>query len=130
MFLSSGVLVVAKMRFIREKDAGSFVSAMNANDVKADFENLEVHLGPLRDSKFKAKCKVTYEEQMLIMDGGKRVARMHARNIGNVHLEKKAIRIAAMNFEVKEGEDVSVVSGSIRLELGDAAKDWYEELWG
>jgi len=130
MFLSFGILVVAKKRFIREKDTGSSVSAMMANDVKADFENLEVHLGPLRDSKFKSKCKVTYEDQMLIMDGGKRVARMHARNIGNVHLEKKAIRIAAMNFEVKEGEDVSVVSGSIRLELGDAAKDWYTELWG
>ncbi len=130
MFLSSGVLVVVKMRFIREKVTRSFVSAMNANDVKADFENLEVHMGPLRDIKFKIKCSVTYEEQMLIMDGGKRVARMHARNIGNVHLEKKAIRIAAMNFEIKEGEDVSVASGSIRLELGDAAKDWYRELWG
>ena len=103
---------------------------MNANDVKAEFENLEVHLGPLRESHYKAKCSVMYEEQILTMDGGKRVARMHARNIGNVHLEKKAIRIAAMNFEVKEGEDVSVVSGSIRLELGDAAKDWYTELWG
>jgi len=130
MFLSSGFLVVIKMRFIRVKDTRRVVSAMIANDVKAEFENLEVHLGSLKDSKFKAKCSVTYDEQMLVMDGGKRVARMHARNIGNVHLEKKAIRIAAMNFEVKEGEDVSVVSGSIRLELGDAAKEWYQELWG
>jgi hypothetical protein len=118
------------MRFIRAKDTQEFVSAMIANDVKAEFENLEIHMGPLRDSKYKAKCSVSYEDQLLIMDGGKRVARMHARNIGNVHLEKKAIRIAAMNFEVKEGEDVSVVSGSIRLELGDAAKEWYHELWG
>ena len=106
------------------------VNAMFANNVKAEFDNLEVHLGPLRDSKFKATCSVSYEEQMLTMNGGKRVARMHARNIGNVHLEKKAIRIAGLNFEVKEGDDVSVVSGSIRLELGDAAKDWYRELWG
>jgi hypothetical protein len=103
---------------------------MIAHDVKAEFENLEVHMGPLRDTKYKAKCAVTYEEQMLTMDGGKRVARMHARNIGNVHLEKKAIRIAAMNFEVKEGEDVSMVSGSIRLEFGDVAENWYHELWG
>jgi hypothetical protein len=103
---------------------------MIANDVKAEFENLEVHMGPLRETKYKAKCTVSYEDQMLIMDGGKRVARMHARNIGNVHLEKKAIRIAAMNFEIKEGEHVSVVSGAIKLELGDAANDWYQELWG
>jgi len=130
MFVLYGFCIVVKMRFIRVQDTQRVVSAMNANDAKADFENLEVHMGPLKDSKFKMKCSVTYEEQMLIMDGGKRVARMHARNIGNVHLEKKAIRIAAMNFEVKEGEDVSVASGSIRLELGDAAKDWYQELWG
>lgn len=103
---------------------------MLANEVKAEFENLEIHLGPLKDTKFKMKCTVSYEEQMLIMDGEKRVARMHARNIGNVHLEKKAIRIAGMNFEVKEGDDISVVSGSIRLELGDTAKDWHQELWG
>jgi hypothetical protein len=103
---------------------------MIAKEIKTEFENLEVHMGPLKDSKFKMKCSLSYEEQMLTMDGGKRVARMHARNIGNVHLEKKAIRIAALNFEIKEGEDVSVASGSIRLELGDAAKDWYQELWG
>jgi hypothetical protein len=103
---------------------------MIAKEVKAEFENLEVHMGPLKDSRFKMKCSVSYEEQMLTIDGGKRVVRMHARNIGNVHLEKKAIRIAGINFEVKEGEDVNVVSGSIRLELGDAAKDWYQELWG
>lgn len=103
---------------------------MKADDVKAEFDNLEVHMGSLKDSKFKMKCTVSYNDEMLIMDGGKRVARMHARNIGNVHLEKKAIRIAAMNFEVSEGEEVSVTSGSIRLELGDLSKDWYQELWG
>jgi hypothetical protein len=67
---------------------------------------------------------------MLIMDGGKRVCRMHARNIGNVHLEKKAIRIAGLNFEILEGENVSVASGSIRLEIGDDVQAWYKELWG
>jgi len=106
------------------------VNAMFASNIKAEFVNLEVHMGPLRDSKFKATSSVSFEEQMLTIDGGKRVARMHARNIGNVHLEKKAIRIAGLNFEVKEGDNVSVVSGSIRLELGDAAEDWYRELWG
>jgi len=59
---------------------------------------------------------------MLVMDGGKRVARLQARNISNVHLEKNGIRIAAMNFEIKEGDEVSVATGSIRMELGDAAE--------
>jgi hypothetical protein len=40
------------------------------------------------------------------------------------------ITIAGMNFEIKENEEVSVASGSIKLELGDKAKAWYKELWG
>ena len=103
---------------------------MNAENVKAEFSNLEIHMGSFKDSKFKLKCSVLYHDQLLIMDGGKRVATMHARNIGNVHLEKKAIRIAGLNFEIKEGDEVSVASGSIRLELGDSAQAWYKELWG
>ncbi len=103
---------------------------MKADNVKGEFENLEVHMGSLKDRKFKLKCIVTYDEQMLIMDGGKRVCRMHARNIGNVHLEKRAIRIAGLNFEILEGDEVSVASGSIRLEIGDDAQVWYQELWG
>jgi hypothetical protein len=103
---------------------------MYAENVRAEFSNLEIHMGDFKDSKFKMKCDVNFHEQMLVMDGGKRVARMHARNIGNVHLEKKAIRIAGLNFEIKEGEEVSVASGSIKLELGDASTDWYKELWG
>jgi hypothetical protein len=103
---------------------------MKAEDVKAEFSNLSIHMGDFGHSKFKMKCDITYEDMMLVMDGGKRVARLHARNINNVHLEKKAIRISAMNFEVKEDEDVSVATGSIRLELGDKAEAWYEELWG
>ncbi len=99
-------------------------------NVKAEFSNLEIHVGSFRDNKFKLKCNVLYQDQLLIMDGGKRVATMHARNIGNVHLEKKAIRIAGLNFEIREGEEVSVASGSIRLELGDAAEEWYKVLWG
>lgn len=106
------------------------VTLMRADEVKTEFSNLEIHMGELRDSKFKMKCTVTYEEELLIMDGGKRIAKMHARNIGKVNLEKKAIRIAAMNFEVAEGDDVSVVSGSIRLELDDESESWYRELWG
>jgi hypothetical protein len=47
-----------------------------------------------------------------------------------VHLGKKDITIAGLNFEIKDNEDVSVASGSIKLELGDAAKEWYKELWG
>ncbi|MGD9395478.1 MAG: hypothetical protein PVJ05_03530 [Candidatus Thorarchaeota archaeon] len=103
---------------------------MNAENVKAEFINLEIHLGSFKDKKFKLKCNVLYHDLLLVMDGGKRVVTMHARNIGNVHLEKKAIRISGLNFEIKEGEEVSVASGSIRLELGDAAQAWYNELWG
>ena len=103
---------------------------MHAENVKAEFNNLEIHMGDFKDSKFKLKCEVTYHDQLLVMDGGKRVATMHARNIGNVHLEKKAIRIAGLNFEIKEGDEVSVASGSIRLEIGDDAVEWYKELWG
>lgn len=103
---------------------------MKADNIKVEFENLEIHVGPLKEKKFKLRCIVTYGDQMLIMDGGKRICRMHARNIGNVHLEKKAIRIAGLNFEVREGDDVSVASGSIRLELDDASEAWYRELWG
>ena len=103
---------------------------MHAENVKAEFNILEIHMGDFKESKFKLKCSVTYHDQLLVMDGGKRVATMHARNIGNVHLEKKAIRVAGLNFEIKEGEEVSVASGSIRLEIGDDAAEWYKELWG
>lgn len=103
---------------------------MKTENAKAEFVNLEVHLGDLKDSKFKMKCNANYEDLLLVMDGGKRVARLHARNIMNVHLEKKAIRISAMHFEIEEAEQVSVVSGSIRLEVGKDAEDWYQELWG
>ena len=106
------------------------VKSMRADEVKSEFSNLEIHLGDFKDRKFKAKCTVTYEDQMLIMDGGKRVVRMHARNIGNVHMGKTDITIAGLNFEIKENEEVSVASGSIKLELGDEAKAWYKELWG
>ncbi len=103
---------------------------MKAEKVKAEFTNLQTHMGPLRDSKFKMKCDATYEDLLLVMDGGKRVVRLHARNINNVHLEKKAIRIAALNFEVNDDGDVSVTSGSIRLEVGNDSESWYKELWG
>ncbi|MFW9847624.1 MAG: hypothetical protein ACFFF4_00690 [Candidatus Thorarchaeota archaeon] len=103
---------------------------MKAEGFKTEFENLEIHMGDFGDRKFKMKSDVTYEDLMLVMDGGKRIARLHARNIGNVHLEKKAIRIAAMNFEIKEGEEVSVATGSIRIELGDESEAWYNEIWG
>ena len=103
---------------------------MKAEDVKAEFKNLEIHMGEFDDREFKMKCNIAYEDLMLVMDGGKRVARLHARNISNVHLENKAIRIAAMHFEIKEGEEVSVATGSIRLELGDDTEAWYKELWG
>ncbi|MCK5264584.1 MAG: hypothetical protein KAR03_03170 [Candidatus Thorarchaeota archaeon] len=103
---------------------------MRADEVKSEFSNLEIHMGDFKDRKFKANCTVTYEVQMLIMDGGKRVVRMHARNIGNVHMGKNDITIAGLNFEIKENEEVSVASGSIKLELGDEAKAWYKELWG
>ncbi|MHA2395839.1 MAG: hypothetical protein ACXAC0_03980 [Candidatus Thorarchaeota archaeon] len=103
---------------------------MHAENVKTEFNNLEIHIGSFKDSKFKLKCVVTFHDQLLVMDGGKRIATMHARNIGNVHLEKRAIRIAGLNFEIKEGDEVSVASGSIRLEIGDDAESWYKELWG
>ncbi len=103
---------------------------MKAEKIKAEFTNLQTHMGSLKDSKFKMKCDIVYEDLLLVMDGGKRVARLHARNINNVHLEKKAIRIAALNFEVNDDGDVSVASGSIRLEVGNEAEAWYKELWG
>lgn len=103
---------------------------MIAGDVKAEFSNLEVHMGGFKDGKFKTKANVSYEDELLIIDGGKRVARVHARNFGKVNLEKKAIRIAAMNFEIVENDEVNMVSGSIRLELGDESSEWYKELWG
>ncbi|MHA1960185.1 MAG: hypothetical protein ACW99U_08145 [Candidatus Thorarchaeota archaeon] len=102
---------------------------MIAQDVKAEFSNLEIHMGQFGESKFKMKCNVTYEDQLLVIDGGKRVARLHARNIGNVHLEKKALRISALNFEIVEGEEVSVATGSIRVEFGKDVEEWYKELW-
>jgi len=116
--------------FIRVFTEQQPVKPMRADDVKAEFSNLEIHMGDFKDHKFKAKCTVTYDDQMLIMDGGKRIMRMHARNIGNVHLGKKDITIAGLNFEITENEEVSVASGSIKLELGDDSKAWYTELWG
>ena len=98
--------------------------------IKTEFENLEIHMGEFNDRKFKMKCDIEYDDLMLVMDGGKRVARLHARNISNVHREKKGIRIAAMNFEIKEDEEVSVATGSIRIEFGDESEVWYNELWG
>ncbi len=103
---------------------------MKAEGIKSDFDNLEIHMREFNDRKFKMKCDIEYDDLMLVMDGGNRVARLHARNISNVHLEKKAIRIAAMNFEIKENDEVSVATGSIRIELGDEADAWYKELWG
>jgi len=103
---------------------------MKAEKIKATFTNLQTHMGSLRDSKFKMMCGVTYEDLLLVMDGGKRVARLHARNINNVYLEKKAIRISALNFEINDDGDVSVASGFIRLEVGNDAEAWYKELWG
>jgi hypothetical protein len=104
-------------------------NAMKAQKVKAEFENLQTSVGDFRETKFLMKCDLAYENLLLTMDGGKRVARLHARNIDNVHLEKKAIRIAALNFEIAEGKVTSVASGSIRIELGDQAEAWYKELW-
>ncbi len=118
------------MRFIRNDSKPLRVSPMRASDVKAEFSNLEVHLGSFKDGKFKTKALVSYEDDLLIIDGGKLVARVHARNFGKVSLEKKAIRIAAMNFEIVDGDEVNTLSGSIRLELGDDSPAWYKELWG
>lgn len=117
------------MRFIRSERKAKYVSTMRADGVKSEFGNIEVHLGDLGDRKFKMKSDVTYDNELLIIDGGKRVAKVHARNFGKVDLEKKAIRIAAMNFEIIEDEQVNTVSGSIRLELGDESETWYRELW-
>ncbi|MDF1539477.1 MAG: hypothetical protein P1Q69_11310 [Candidatus Thorarchaeota archaeon] len=102
---------------------------MIADDIKAEFENLEIHMGEFSGKNLKMKCNVAYEDLMLVMDGGKTVARLHARNINNVHIVKKGLRIAAMNFEIKEGEEVSVATGSIFLELGDETEAWYKEIW-
>ncbi len=88
-------------------------------------------MGTFRDSRFKMKCDVSYEESLLVLTDGKRVVRLHARNIGNAALEKKAVRISAMNFEIQEGDDdPSVVSGSIRIEVGKDAEEWYRMIWG
>lgn len=129
-FLSFEWIIVLKIWFIRVFTKQEPVRPMKADDVKAEFSNLEIHLGDFKDRKFKAKCNVTYDDQMLIMDCGKRIVRMHARNIGNVHLGKKDITIAGLNFEITENEDVCVVSGSIKLELIEDSKAWYKELWG
>jgi hypothetical protein len=118
------------MRFIRNDRELIPVSSMRAEDVKSEFGNIEVHMGDLKDRKFKMKSNVTYEDELLIIDGGKRVAKVHARNFGKVNLEKKAIRIAAMNFEIVEEGEVSTVSGSIKLDLGSDSQAWYQELWG
>jgi hypothetical protein len=116
--------------FIRHEVVKKMGLEMKATKVKVEFSNIETHMGNFRNDKFKMKCDVEYEELMLVMDGGKRVARLHARNIGNVHLERKGIRISAMNFEIREGDEVSVVSGSIKLDVGKEAESWYKELWG
>ena len=103
---------------------------MKADKINIEFNNLEIHMGEFGNSKFKMKGDVQFEDNMLVMDGGKIVVRLPARNVDNCHLEKKAIRIAAMNFEIKQGEDVSVATGSIRLEVGkEEAEKWYKELW-
>ncbi len=106
---------------------------MKAEKVKAEFVNLETHVGSFRESKFGARCTMTYENLLLVLECDDKTVRVHARNIGNVHMEKKAIRVAAMNFEIAEkGSDPSVLSGSIRLEFTDqkAADAWFKELWG
>lgn len=103
---------------------------MQADNVKVELEHMEIHMGDFKGSKLKLKGNATYEDLMLVLDGGKTKVRLHARNIGNVHLEKKGIRIAAMNFEINEGGNISTATGSIRLELGYDAEAWYKELWG
>ncbi len=103
---------------------------MMASGVKTELSNLEIHMGNFKDKKFKFKCDVTYEDLLLKMDGGRIVVRLHARNIGNMHLEKKAVRISALNFEIEENEEVSVASGSIKVEFGAESEAWYKELWG
>ncbi len=104
---------------------------MRAEKVKAEFFNLETHMGDFRESKFKMKADVVYEDLLLQISDDKRTVRIHARNIGNMWLEKKAVRIAAMNFEIVKGdEEPSVVSGSIRLEFGKDAEEWFRTIWG
>jgi len=102
---------------------------MKAERVKAEFSNLEIHVGAFHEKSFSIKCNATYENEFLTIDGGKRVVRLHMRNVSNVHLEKRSIRIAAINFEITEGGQTSVASGSIRIEVGDTAEAWYKELW-
>lgn len=118
------------MRFIRNERELDCVSPMRADGIKSEFGNIEVHMGDFEDRKFKMKSEVTYDDELLIIDGGKRVVKVHARNFGKISLEKKAIRIAAMNFEIVEEGEVSTVSGSIKLDLGDESQSWYQELWG
>ncbi len=103
---------------------------MIAKGVKAEISNLEIHMGDFSERKFKMKCDVTYEEQMLTLEGGKRSVRLRAMNIANVHLEKKALRISALNFEIVDKDEMSVASGSIRVEFGNDTEQWYKELWG
>jgi len=120
-----------KQRFIRYySDARHCDNSMKAEKVKAEFSNLEIHVGGFRERNFSIKCNVTYENELLVIDGGKRVIRLHMRNMDNVHIEKKSIRIAAINFEITEEGQTSVASGSIRIEIGDAVDAWYKELWG
>jgi hypothetical protein len=103
---------------------------VKAQKVKAEFTNVQTSVGDFNEDRFVMKCDLTYENPLLTMDGGNRVARLHARNIDNVHLEKKAIRIAALNFEIAERGVTNVASASIRIELGEQAEAWYKELWG
>jgi len=102
---------------------------MKASNIKVKLENLVTHQGDFSDSSFKMKCDASYEDLMLVLEGDKRRVRLHARNINNAHLEKDALRISGMNFEVTEDDKPSVVSGAVRLELGDEAEKWYEEIW-
>ncbi len=102
---------------------------MKAVDIKVKLENLVTHQGDFSDSSFKMKCDASYKDLMLVLEGDKRRVRLHARNIANAHLEKDALRVSGMNFEVTEDNKPSVVSGSVRLELGDESKTWYEEIW-
>ncbi|NWF96156.1 MAG: hypothetical protein HXY34_08430 [Candidatus Thorarchaeota archaeon] len=107
-------------------------ATMRTEKVKAELSNLEVHMGPFRQSALKTKATAVYEDLLLTVTGEKLVVKLHARNMGNVHLEKKAVRIAAMNFEITERDgNPSVVSGSVRLEFESQADAdaWYKELW-
>ena len=42
---------------------------MFAENVKAEFSNLEIHMGDFNERKFKMKCVVSYSDQLLIMEG-------------------------------------------------------------